>query len=185
MVSTHHREPPNSSVSINAFTSTKGSTRSLKTFKYRQKSKWVKKASLLREYSKVKKKEGMEFQGRKKTSECGDNFTFDKDNISISNPPEDVIDKKVDKDFVPSLSKKKKVNPLEKSLEKAKDRRWQLEQEKNRREEAMRERDLKLRERKRTTLLLRQRTPKGQPVMKHVIHNLLSRLERKNYQDSK
>jgi hypothetical protein len=104
----------------------------------------VKKALLLREYSKVKRKEGMEYQGRKATSKCGNNVTFDKNNILISNFPEDVIDEIVDKDFVPSLSKRKKVNPLEKSLEKAKDWRWQLGREKNQCKEAVREQDLKL-----------------------------------------
>jgi rRNA processing len=199
MVSPHHRNPPKSSVSIGTFTSTKGSTRSLKTFKYRQQSKWVKKASLLRVYSKVMKKEGLEFQGRnggssshrpnnlvqKTNSEKDDTLNSDKDSISNSHFPTLEINEKNDNEHASSLRRRKKVNPLEKSLEKAKDRRHQSEHERIRREEALRERDSKLRERKRTTHLLRLRTQRGQPVMKHVIHTLLSRLERKHLQDSK
>jgi rRNA processing len=193
-----HRKPPKSSVSITAFTSTKGSTRSLKTFKYRQQSKWVKKASLLRGYSKAMKKEGLEFQGRNSGSashrpnnlvhtthsENNDKLICNEDGLLESQFPAEGTKEKTDNVYATSTKQRRKVNPLEISLEKAKLRRHQSEKERILRKKALRERDLKLRERKRTTQLLQQRTPKGQPVMRHVIHTLLTRLERKQTKDA-
>lgn len=183
----HHHER-RKAAGIEAFTAQKGVTRSIQTYKHRKESKLAKKASLLREYHKVMKKEGLEAGRGKRKRDYMDNDdnteqietrqnerdeNHQADAITVENEEEkDSMKKQVRK-------RKPKMNPLTKALQKANERKAEQEQEQLRRQKEQAERKTRMAHRKRTAKMLSQRTKKGQPVMKNVIADLLSRIEQK------
>ena len=101
----------------------------------------------------------------------------DSDSYESEEKMEDVEKKKQKK-------KPKKMDPFQKSREKAKLAKQRAEEAALRRESNEKERQQKLKRRKQQTKLLQQRTKRGQPIMKHAIDNLLYKLETRN-KDSK
>ena len=80
----------------------------------------------------------------------------------------------------PYLKKRKpKMNPLTKSLQKASEKKAEQEQERLRKQQELADRTKKVSQRKRDSKLLSKRTKKGQPIMKNIIGNLLSRIEQR------
>ena len=141
---------------IEDFAHRKGVTRAIQDFRKRKDKKRTETAKALRHYKKTMKQEGYEpgrGASRKRT---------DDNNNSNSN------DKK----------KPKKANPFQKLLAKAEERKQQVRQAEADREAGEKERLKKIKERRKRSKQLRQRTNKGQPVMKHVIHDILRKLER-------
>ena len=70
-----------------------------------------------------------------------------------------------------------KPNPFSKSLRQAQDRKQEQQEVQRERETKEREKQEKLQKRKQRAKLLSRRTRKGQPVMKHVIHNMLDKIQ--------
>jgi rRNA processing len=92
---------------------------------------------------------------------------------SSSNPKKDRLPHKTSKHHAPHKS----------SLQRAADRRLeQIQQEQERRKQQEKIRAQKLRERKQRTKMLGERTKKGQPVMKNIVHDILRKLEREKEQ---
>jgi hypothetical protein len=78
--------------------------------------------------------------------------------------------------------RKPKSDPNAKSLRRAELRREEREAEQERRREQERIRAQKLRERRHRSIKLGQRTKKGQPIMKNVVHDILRKLEKEQQQ---
>jgi hypothetical protein len=147
---------------IDSFTAQKGITRSIRDYKHRQDTKMGKKAALLREYSKVMKKEGMEV-GRGAGRRRRDGDDGDDNNNDDSRK-----------------QRKPRQNPFTKSLQKYNERKEAEKQEQVQYEQSQTDKEKKQKQRKRQSKLQSQRTKKGQPVMKHMISGLLSRIEEKS-----
>jgi rRNA processing len=93
---------------------------------------------------------------------------------SSSHPKKDRLPHKVSKRHSPHKS----------SLQRAADRRLeQIQQEQERRTQQEKIRAQKLRERKQRTKMLGERTKKGQPIMKNIVHDILRKLEREKEQE--
>merc|ERR1712166_1605744 len=88
----------------------------------------------------------------------------------------------MDKKMKKNRHKIKKMDPFKKSLEKAKLAKEEKESKVLGHEQNEIERQIKLKRRKKQTKLLQQRTSRGQPIMKHVINNILYKLEKQNQQ---
>jgi hypothetical protein len=183
----HHHER-RKAAGIDAFTAQKGVTRSIQTYKHRKESKLAKKASLLREYHKVMKKEGLEAgRGKRKRDYMDkDDNTEQIDTRQTENDENHQTDgvtaeDEMEKDSMKKQVKKRKpkMNPLRKALHKATVRKAEQEQEQIRRQQELADGKTRMAQRKRTAKMLSQRTKKGQPVMKNVIADLLSRIEQK------
>jgi hypothetical protein len=78
-----------------------------------------------------------------------------------------------------------KSNPHAKSLHRAELRREAREAEQERRREQEQTRSRKLRERRQRSIQLGQRTKKGQPIMKNVVHDILRKLEKEQQQQQR
>merc|ERR1711865_243989 len=81
-------------------------------------------------------------------------------------------------------TKKKKMNPFSKSIEKGILAKQQKEEYLQHKEQANKDKLRKLKARKQQTKLLSQRTAKGQPIMKNTIHNILYKLEKQKQQEA-
>jgi rRNA processing len=93
---------------------------------------------------------------------------------SSSHPTKDRLPHKASKHHSPHKS----------SLQRAADRRLeQIQQEQERRKQQEKIRAQKLRERKQRTKMLGERTKKGQPIMKNIVHDILRKLEREKEQE--
>lgn len=149
---------------IDAFASQKGVARSIQNFKYRKEVRKGKKSALLRQYQKVMQKEGygknISRKGDRRTGETGDEAT---DNSTTEKP-----------------ARRGKQNPFAKSLKKAEQAREEQKVERTQREDAKRNQEKRQRQRQKQSKLLSKRTPRGQPVMRHMIHGLLSKIEDKH-----
>jgi len=75
-------------------------------------------------------------------------------------------------------TKPKKMDPFQKSRERAKLSKQRAEEAALGRATNEKERQQKLKRRKQQSILLQQRTKRGQPIMKHAINNLLYKLEK-------
>ena len=169
---------------IEAFAAQKGVTRSIQTYKHRKESKFAKKASLLREYHKVMKKEGLEAgRGKRKRDHMENDDNTER--VETQQNERDENHEAVDDDEEKDSSKKQvrkrkpKMNPLTKVLQKASERKAEQEQERVRRQQELADQKIRMAQRKRNAKILRQRTKKGQPVMKNIIAGLLSSIEHK------
>jgi rRNA processing len=77
----------------------------------------------------------------------------------------------------------KPQHPHKSSLQRAADRRLErIQQEQERRKQQEKIRAQKLRERRQRTKMLGERTKKGQPIMKNIVHDILRKLEREQEQ---
>jgi hypothetical protein len=158
---------------INAFAEQKGVTRSIRNFKHRQETKQNIKASRLREYRKVMRKEGMEAGrggGRRRRDDDDDDDTKNKDEPST----------KEGDDAAPIRHKKKpKMNPLTKSLQKKQLLLDQQQEDRLQHRVDAKQSEKRQKQRHRQAKLLSRKTQRGQPVMKHMINSLLVKLEDK------
>lgn len=202
---------------IDAFTAQKGVARSIQTYKHKKESKLARKASLLRGYHKIMKKEGLldedgrggRLRGKRMQPNKHDEKTTETTTLTTNTATPQVMDDPnhpdhpVDHDDVnqarhvatmdndarkeekeqrsqPVLKKRKpKMNPWTKSLQKANEKKAAEEQERLRKQQELVNRAKRISQRKRDSKLLTQRTKKGQPIMKNVIGNLLSRIEQR------
>ena len=71
-----------------------------------------------------------------------------------------------------------KPDPYKKSLEKAQERKLQTQDKQRQVQIQKKENEKKLKQRKQRSKLFAKRTSKGQPVMKHVIHGMLDKLQK-------
>ena len=172
--SRENHERRKAALGIDAFVAQKGVTRSIQAFKHRKESKIARKASLLREYQKVMKKEGLEAARGKKRS----------DYLDTESPPAEISQETSTtantETTIQSETRKRKAktNPLAKAVQKATERKAERERERLRIQQELKNRKERLMDRKRSSKLLRQHTRKGQPVMKNVITTLLSKIEK-------
>lgn len=141
----------------------KGDKKAIDAFKQRKEQKRVQKTQMLRQYAKAMKQEGYEPTRRKdknpskrteekiherKDSNDGAEYDFSKQHC------------------IPNSQEKKdnSTSALHSAIATT-------------RETREKKRKLKLRERKERTRKLRQRTSKGQPIMKNLVHDILHKLE--------
>jgi hypothetical protein len=152
-------------ISLEAFVHRKGQVRALEEFKYRKQHKKIETAKALRSYRKVMKQQGYEAgQGasRKRMEESTAENTAKEE------------------DAPKEYKKRHKMNPFEKPAKRAEEQKRMAETHKEKKETGEKERQKCLKERKRRTKLLSKRTKRGQPIMKHMMDNLLEKLEKQN-----
>mmetsp|Transcript_30336 Transcript_30336/g.50101 ORF Transcript_30336/g.50101 Transcript_30336/m.50101 type:complete len:179 (-) Transcript_30336:89-625(-) len=161
----NHHERRKAAGSINAFAEQKGVTRSIRNFKHRQETKQNIKASQLREYRKVMKREGMEAsRGTSRKREDNDDNDEAKKN-TVVDPDEKIRHKR-----------KPKMNPLTKSLQKKKERFEQQATDRLQHDEDAKKLVKRQKQRQRQSKLMSRKTQRGQPMMKHMINNLLTKM---------
>jgi hypothetical protein len=165
-------------VGVEDFAHRKGVTKAIEDFRKRKDKKRTETAKALRKYKKTMKQEGYEpgrgaSRKRQHGEESAENYA-EKD--KKKNSPEQEAGE--DKTQTTRPNKKAKTNPFQKSLQKAEQKKQQIEKAKVDKEKQEKEREKKIKEKRKRSKLLRQRTSKGQPVMKHVIHDILRKLEK-------
>eukprot|EP00980_Cylindrotheca_fusiformis_P021411 scaffold8266_cov97-Cylindrotheca_fusiformis.AAC.2 len=160
-------------ISLEAFVHRKGQVRALEEFKHRKQRKRVETAKALRSYRKVMKKEGFE-AGKGASRKRVEGETSD----SIVEPPATV--EKEDSTTPKEYKKRYKTNPFQKATKKAEEHQKMVETKKAMKEKGEKERQARLKERKQRTKLLAKRTKRGQPIMKHMVDDLLHKLEKQN-----
>lgn len=143
---------------IDDFANRKGVTKAIQDFRKRKDKKRTQTAKALRSYKKTMKKEGFE-------------------------PGRGASRKRGDKQDEGAVGKKPRSNPFAKSLQKAEETKQHQNQAAAQRQANEKEREKKIKDRRRRTKKLQKRTNKGQPVMKHVIHDILRKLEREKKQE--
>jgi rRNA processing len=166
------------------FARRKGVTKAIHECRQRQDKKRTATAKALRSYRKTMKQEGYQpGQGASRKRKLEEENSNDQD--TTNNAASDKNDTNTDdtKDSSCPIGKRKKTNPFQQSLRKAEQTKQQRQQQAIDKEEREKERDQKLKERRKRSKQLRQRTAKGQPVMKHVIHDILRKLEREKEQE--
>jgi FtsZ-interacting cell division protein ZipA len=126
----------------------KGVTRAIQEYKHRKDRKVRDKAILIRSYNKVKKREGYQRETK---------------------PTEDSSTKRRNKSD-PLLLTKSRAKAEQQALDKQRRLEEQEKREKQTREN--------LKKRRHQAQLMKKRTKKGQPVMSHVIHNILDKLQK-------
>lgn len=161
-------------ISLDDFVHRKGQVRALEEFKYRKQRKQVQTAKALRSYRKVMKQEGYEAgQGasRKRVERIASDEQPQEGSDSEHSHNDEEISKKAHK-------RRRKMNPFHKSVQKAEEKKLQAKQKQAQMKHNERQKAQKLRERKQRTKLLSKRTKRGQPIMKHMVGNLLHKLEK-------
>jgi hypothetical protein len=176
------REPRDHTVSLEDFAQRKGQIRALEEFHKRKDHKRLETAKALRKYRKAMKQEGFEagHGASRKRSNSKVAVKEDSDTEERIGGASDITDTENNSSSSKKIrpTKRQKTNPFQKSLEKAKQNKIKAEQHKSDREEGEKERQKKILERKRQSKLMAKRTKKGQPIMKHVVDNLLAKLEK-------
>mmetsp|Transcript_16013 Transcript_16013/g.39218 ORF Transcript_16013/g.39218 Transcript_16013/m.39218 type:complete len:193 (-) Transcript_16013:340-918(-) len=160
-------------ISLDDFVHRKGQVRALEEFKYRKQRKKVQTAKALRSYRKVMKQEGYEAgQGasRKRMEVSSRHEEDDSDHSNIEDVEDNVATK--------THKRRHKMNPFQKSVQKAEQKMVTAKQHAQQKKQNEKQRLQKLKERKQRTKLLNKRTKRGQPIMKHVVDNLLHKLEK-------
>jgi hypothetical protein len=109
---------------------------------------------------------------------CNDSNNEDDDNYDIKEGESENEEMKL----TARRKKQTKSNPLQKAVEKAKDTKAKAEEARLAREAQEKLRKQKLRARKQQSKLLQKRTKKGQPIIKHMVDNLLQKLEKQQQQ---
>jgi hypothetical protein len=164
------KERSKRSISLETFGQKKGHIRALEEFKLRKEKKRVETAKALRRYKKTMKHEGYEAgtgASRKRKAETQTTEVEGAAGGESSLPVE------------PNGSnRRRKINPLKKALDKAKEKKEETERKIKEREDNLKEKEQKIRERKRQSILLAKRTKRGQPIMKHTVENLLKKLQK-------
>ena len=162
-------EPPEgrrrgeNAISLENFGQRKGQVRALEEFRVRKEKKRIETAKALRKYKKAMKKEGMD-AGRGASRKRGE----PKPANTESNDPGDATQER----------RKQKSNPLQKSMERATQKKLSAIQRQKDREQNEKDRQERLRQRKKQTRLLSQRSKRGQPIMKHTVNNMLIKLQK-------
>jgi hypothetical protein len=189
-------------VSLESFAQRKGHVRALEEFKKRKEHKRVETAKALRKYRKVMKQEGMEAgkgasrkrsvvqQGHTENDEktTTQEETTDNKQHLLTNEDNNYGDDDDDNNNNNNRQKDghhrrggrrpPRINPFQKSLEKANEAKIMAAEIQKRQKVQEKERKMKLFQRKRQTKLLQQRTKRGQPIMKHMVDNLLHKIEK-------
>jgi rRNA processing len=162
------------------FARRKGVTKAIQECRERQDKKRTATAKALRSYRKTMKQEGYQpGQGASRKRKVEEENSNDQD--TANNITSDNND--TNKESSGPIGKRTKANPFQQSFRKAEQTKQQRQQQAVDKEEREKERDQKLKERRKHSKQLRQRTAKGQPVMKHVIHDILRKLEREKEQE--
>jgi hypothetical protein len=161
------KERSKRSISLETFGQKKGHIRALEEFKLRKEKKRVETAKALRRYKKTMKHEGYEAgtgASRKRKAETQETEVEDGESSLPVEPN--------------GSNRRRKINPLKKALDKAKEKKEETERKIKEREDNLKEKEQKIRERKRQSILLAKRTKRGQPIMKHTVENLLKKLQK-------
>ena len=161
-------------ISLDDFVHRKGQVRALEEFRYRKQRKKVQTAKALRSYRKVMKKEGYEAgQGAsRKRIESSNPEVGDLNHGSVEETRGNGVPK--------SHKRRHKMNPFQKSVQKAEKNVLTAKQRHQQEKQNEKQRLQKLQERKQRTKLLNKRTKRGQPIMKHMVDNLLQKLEKQH-----
>ena len=85
----------------------------------------------------------------------------------------------------PLRKKAKKINPFQKSLKQAEDKKSKAKQKEMQMKQNDLDRKQKLKQRKVQSKLLAKRTKRGQPIIKNIADNLLLKLQKQNQQPQK
>ena len=158
---------------------------SIQKFRQRKEKKRVEKAMQLRKYKKIMKQEGYEpgkgarrkreIEGSPADASSSGGHDNEKEERSVKQPElrEDHADREAET-LLPQ--RRKKTNPLQKAAAQAKQRKQEIQDSQLKKEQHLKERQRKLHERKQRTKRLSQRTKKGQPIMKNIVHDILEKL---------
>ena len=158
-------------ISLDDFVHRKGQVRALEEFKYRKQRKKVQTAKALRSYRKVMKREGYEAgQGASRKRVDSSNH---EDESNLGNALTEEGATKMQK-------RRHKTDPFQKSVQKAEEKMEKAKQHQEQQKENEKQRLQKLKERQQRTKLLNKRTKRGQPIMKHMVDNLLHKLEKQH-----
>jgi hypothetical protein len=159
-------------ISLESFVHRKGQVRALTEFKYRKQHKKVETAKALRSYRKVMKQQGYE---------AGTGASRKRVEDSEEPTAENTEDTAKEEEEEPKEYKKRhKMNPFVKPAKRAEESKRLAATHKEEKETGEKDRQRCLKERKKRTKLLSKRTRRGQPIMKHVVDNLLVKLEKQN-----
>mmetsp|Transcript_37209 Transcript_37209/g.57146 ORF Transcript_37209/g.57146 Transcript_37209/m.57146 type:complete len:170 (+) Transcript_37209:55-564(+) len=153
------------------FTSTAGSTRSLKKHQLRKQKHFVHNATLLKSYRKAVVKEGFDptlSRSKRKRRETEEDRPRKGNRKDLDDEPGEA-----------NKRKKTKANSLQRARKEKERRQEALDQAQKDRDLREKERFNKQKQRKRRTKLLSKRTKNGQPVMKYVINDMLTKLKSK------
>lgn len=163
----HAKRSGTSVISLTKFahSKSKGTKRAIERYRQKKITKFNRNASLLREYKKVMKSEGYEAgtgASRKRSQE--ENGTPAIENVQQEKKP---------------TKKKVKSDPFAKARQKAQMVMEQKEKEKVESQERLKEKEVKEKQKRVKAKKLGQRTKKGQPIMKHIIGDMLEKIQAK------
>lgn len=164
-------------VSLENFAHRKADGKAITAFRERKQKKRLHTAQALRKYQKVMHAEGYE---PGKGASRRRIFTEDK------RSSEQLLPKSSDEKDEPRKQRHDKTNPFSKDTRHAEKKESNMannhshQQQQNLDDQKAREkqRKKKLRERRQRTKMLRQKTSKGQPIMKNLVHDILDKLEK-------
>lgn len=185
-------------VGMEAFVHRNGGTaKSINAFRKRKEKKRTETAKTLRQYRKAMKQEGYEpgmgasRKRRLDENEEDGNDGTNKDKITSKNdetrqgPPAatETTEEETTNDSISNKRKRiSKTNPFTKSMKKAEEAKILAKQHQDDILKSERQRQKRLKERKNTSRRLAQRTQRGQPIMKHMVNNLLVKLQQQQQQ---
>lgn len=158
-------------ISLNSFSTKRGHDRAIAEFKKRKETKFLKNATLLREYSRAMKSEGYDVgRGASRKRDREGASSNDKDLNGNKQQPQT--------DAEPNERKKRhKSDPLKAAREKAQNlKNTQLEIQ-NQKQQRQHDEEKKVQNRKKRARKMKERTRKGQPLMKNVIGDLLEKIK--------
>ena len=174
-----------------------GTAKSITAFRKRKERKRTETAKTLRQYRKVMKQEGYEpgvGASRKRgrlDDEDGNDVANEDKNASKNGetrqeiPAATTTTEESAPDSTSNKRKRMKTNPFTKSIKKAEEFKNMAKQHQDDKMKNERQRQKRLKERKHTSRRLAQRTQRGQPIMKHMVNNLLVKLQHQNQQQHK
>ena len=178
------RRRAGTALTVENFAHRKGVTKAIQSFRKRKDDKRTETAKALRRYKKTMKQEGYE-PGRG-ASRKRDNVDEEEEQISTGAAGTVTTSEQQEQNSQKQpYQKRAKSNPFQKTLKKAEEKKQQLEKAAHDREANEHQREKKLKDRRKRSKNMRARTSKGQPVMKHVIHDILRKLERDKEQEGK
>jgi len=181
----HRRRRAGAAMNVENFAHRKGVTKAIQSFRKRKDDKRTETAKALRRYKKTMKQEGYE-PGRgasRKREAVVEGETKEKSNQEGESENTNTDQKQQQEQEQRVFQKRTKTNPFQKTLKKAAEKKEQQQQSEEERKTQEKQRQKKLKDRAKRSRQLRERTSKGQPVMKHVIHDILRKLERDKEQE--
>lgn len=163
----------------------KADGKAISAFRERKERKRRHTAQALRKYQKVMHAQGYEpgrGASRKRTAET----TAEDSNRQTQEPPKNDDDDNRNNHNPPTTHKRHhKTTPFLKDIQKAQKQKEAAQSTMVDRETREQQRQQKLRDRRQRTKLLRQRTARGQPVMKNLVHDILHKLEKEKQQQQR